>query len=139
MTQEATQNRTHLSGGALLARMMSFALPSRRVLSVERYPRVYFPLFITRASLVLMLSIAFFWGDNKEYTHSHYTTVASTHSVLKYYLPTTPHDMFLGTETLYPKSVHQHPFNCKETVMELSTTLLVDLYCAGKMTQHCKQ
>lgn len=58
----ATHERlmTYLRGGALLARMTNLAFPSRRVLMVERYPRVYLPLFITRARRELMLSIAFF-------------------------------------------------------------------------------
>ena len=55
----------YLSGGALLARMMSLAFPSRRDLRVERQPRLNLPLFITRASLVLMDSIAFFYQDGQ--------------------------------------------------------------------------
>lgn len=54
------QPSSHLNGGALLARMTSLAFPSLRVLMVDRYPRVYLPLFITRARRELMLSMAFF-------------------------------------------------------------------------------
>lgn len=51
---------SYLNGGVLLASIISLALPSLRFLSVERYPSVYLPLFITSANLALILSMAFF-------------------------------------------------------------------------------
>ena len=59
---------TNLSGGALFARMTSLALPRRNDLSVDRYPKVYLPLFITRAKRVLTLSMAFFYNGERLYT-----------------------------------------------------------------------
>lgn len=53
-------SHTYLSWGVLFEMITSLALPCRRVLSVDLYPRVNFPLFITRASRELILSIAFF-------------------------------------------------------------------------------
>lgn len=44
----------------MLAMMISFALPCRNVLMVCLWPKTYLPDFITRASLELMLSKAFF-------------------------------------------------------------------------------
>lgn len=58
----------YLSGGVLLAMIISLALPWRRVFSVCLYPRQYLPDFITSAKWELMLSKAFFckvkekWG-----------------------------------------------------------------------------
>ena len=51
---------THLSCGVFDAMITSLAFPCLNVFSVDLYPKVYLPLFMTRASLVLMLSIAFF-------------------------------------------------------------------------------
>ena len=55
--------------------MTSFAFPSRRDLSVDRRPRVYLPLFITRASLVLMLSMAFFCKKVGGVGHGNYENI----------------------------------------------------------------
>jgi len=40
--------------------MTSLALPDRKLLSVDRNPKVTLPLFMTRASLLLMLFASFF-------------------------------------------------------------------------------
>jgi hypothetical protein len=40
--------------------------PWRKVFNVDLYPRVYLPLFITRASLELILSFDFFYNNRRE-------------------------------------------------------------------------
>lgn len=63
MVGGANYENIYRNGGALLERMISFAFPKRSDLMVDLYPSWYLPLFITSASLVLMLSRAFFYSN----------------------------------------------------------------------------
>lgn len=56
-----TTHNTYFKGGVLLAMITNFALPCLSAFKVCLFPKTYFPDFITRASLELMLSMAFFY------------------------------------------------------------------------------
>lgn len=58
-------SQSHLRGGVLLAIITSLAFPCLRVFNVCLNPSTHFPDFITSWSLLLMLSIAFFWKQKK--------------------------------------------------------------------------
>jgi hypothetical protein len=45
---------------------MSLAFPWRRVFKVDLYPRLYLPLFMTKAKRELMVSVDFFYIRVKE-------------------------------------------------------------------------
>lgn len=58
--QNSYFENTNLKAGQFEARITSLAFPCLKFFSVWRYPKWYFPLFITNLSLALMFSIAFF-------------------------------------------------------------------------------